>query len=185
MKILFMLFTLFILLVMEMLIGNMGFYIPLTWLGVFYFLTAKFNRNVLLVLSIAGALAVDLLLYNRLYIPNILIMVSVFYYSSKCDDIWRFSPWRGGIFAPVILWTGYILLFLAALPHTFFSWSNLFSGLAAMITFTPLVYLFLTLLIFVGDKMQKKMKFDSLFVANRQEQEVGIYRKNAKEHTNG
>ena len=85
MRIIFFFFTLFILLLAELSIGTIGIYLPLSWMGFFYFAAAKYSYKLIFPTGIIGSIAVDLILYHRLMLPD-LFMFSLTVYS-----VWRYS----------------------------------------------------------------------------------------------
>ena len=177
MRIIFFFFTLFILLLAELSIGTIGIYLPLSWMGFFYFAAAKYSYKLIFPTGIIGSIAVDLILYHRLMLPDLFMFSLTVYSVWRYSDILRKSPRLGGLFGIFAVFAGYILQFTSSLYVHNFSWSNFTDTAAVMITLLPFGYFIQIFIIILLDFMQKKMHFESSFVQIYKESSTTVYRR--------
>lgn len=177
MKIFFCIFILFILLLAELYIGTCGSYLPLTWMGYFYFFEADYVKKFLFPLGLTGVLLVDLLLFHRLFMPDFFIFAWIVYIGYKYRDFWRSSVVKGSFFAPLLLIAAYIFQFACSLLQTGFSLERLSADAAFMTLLLPIVFLLQMLLIKVLDFLQMKMRLEASFINIHSEPHRKIYRR--------
>ena len=177
MRIFFAVFVLFLLLIPELWIGSCGVYLPLAWMGFFYFDNAGYPRGFLLLTGMVGALTVDLVLFRRMFMPDIFLLFAVMFLAMRYREFWRGSIWRGGIFAFLLLPLSYIVQFLSALFFDSFSWGS-FSAMAAQMTaLSPVGFILLAGLAVLLDFIQKKMQLNSPFVVEKDNVSNAVYHK--------
>ena len=177
MRVIFFLFTLFVLLLAEFIIGTFGIYLPLAWMGFFYFAAAKYNYKLLFLTGILGSMITDTIIYHRLAMPDLFMFSVTMYTVWRYGDILRKSSRIGGLFGISAILSGYILQFAASLTAAGFSWSNFTDTAAVMVTALPFGYFIQMLIIILLDFMQKKMRFESSFVQENKKGNTTIYRR--------
>lgn len=177
MRILFFFFTLFILLLAELMIGTQGLYLPLAWMGYFYFFEVNYNRKLLFISGFAGALFADIILYQRILLPDVLILCAVIFTAWRYKEFWRKSIRCGSIFGIYIIIISYMIQFAASLWTQGFSWHALSDKAALMTALIPFGCLLQMFIIFICDTMQKKMKFEGSFVAENKDNNTILYRR--------
>ena len=177
MRVIFFLFTLFVLLLAEFIIGTFGIYLPLAWMGFFYFAAAKYSYKLLFPTGILGSMITDTIIYHRLAMPDLFMFSVTMYAVWRYGDILRKSFRYGGLFGVFAVFAGYVLQFAAALTVHDFSWSSFTDTAAIMVTALPFGYFIQMLIIILLDFMQKKMRFENSFVITDKENRPTIYRR--------
>lgn len=177
MRILFFFFTLFVLLLAELWLGSCGVYLPLYWMGFFYFAMAQYSYRLIVPTGIIMSFVIDFILFSRMALPDIFILCVVLYMVRYHRETLCKSFWTGGIFGIIGVISGYLLQFCAALWVHNFSWQSLTDTAAMMVTMVPFGYFMQVLIIFMFDELQKRMKFESSFVEIRKEKHTSIYRR--------
>ena len=177
MRIMFFFFTLFILLLAELSIGTAGIYLPLAWMGFFYFAAIKYSYKLIFPTGIIGSITVDLILYHRMLMPDLFMFSITMYTVWRYGDILRKSLRTGGLFGILVILAGYILQFAALPAVRNFSWSSFTDTAAIMVTALPFGYFIQMLIIMLLDFMQKKMRFENPFVQIHQENQTTVYRR--------
>lgn len=177
MRIFFCIFILFALLLIELYIGTSGIYLPLAWMGFFYFFEADYLKQILLPFALICILLVDLLLFHRILLPDFFIFVWLLYYGQKYKDFWRSSIIKGSFFAPVLLVFSYAMQFTASLLLTGFSVKRLSADAALMIALLPFAFLLQMLLIKTFDFLQMKMRLEVPFIVKHIAHHPRIYRR--------
>lgn len=180
MRIFFLIFILFLLYILELFIGNFGIYLPLAWLGFFYFDTARYHFRTLVGIGIAGVLLTDLILYARYFLPDGLLLIFVMFYSFRYREFWRGAAWRGAFFGPFLLIAAYVLQFAAVWFEHQLTVDEVLNITAMMITLLPIVYLIQFELIILLDFLQKKIKIEQAFVLTRNERDGIFYRRSSR-----
>lgn len=177
MKSLFFFFTIFILLLLELYLGTLTLYIPLMWMGFFYFAVCRYPAKLLLISGLILAIILDTVLYQRLWMPDIFIFAGIFYMSWRYRDFWSLSIWSGGVHGCCLMISAYTIQTLFAAFSHGFSGIELVNSASQMTALMPIAFLLQTMLIFVTDKIQKKLRFEKCFVADRMNDPISIYRR--------
>ena len=177
MRIFFCIFTLFSLLLIELYIGTYGIYLPLAWMGFFYFFEADYLKQFLLPFALIGVLLVDLLLFHRILLPDFFIFVWLLYYGQKHKDFWRSSIIRGSLFAPVLLVVAYTVQFVSSLLLVGFSVKRLSADAALMTALLPFAFLLQMRLIKIFDFLQMNMRLELPFIVKHIAHHPRIYRR--------
>lgn len=177
MKIIFLIFTMFIFYLAELYIGTAGIYFPFGWMAFFYFNNTNCNKTLLYVLGISGALIADTVLFERNSLPDIFILAAVIFLSHKYRNFWRSAIRHGALFAFILLPLGYLVQYAALILEHGFSLDGLTAALSQMTVLSPLAFALLAGVIFVLDALQKKFKSDQLFIESREKTQLNIYRR--------
>lgn len=180
MRIIFFLFIQFILLLAELAAGTAGVYLPLYWMGFFYFACAQYSAKLILPAGFAACFIIDLILFHRTLMPDLFMFLLLLYVRQRYSEILRRSEWYGGLFGICAIFAGYFLQFAAFFTGRDFSFTALINTAALMITAAPFGYLIQTMLIYLLDNMQKKMKFESSFVIQNKDNQSSIYRRSRR-----
>lgn len=180
MKIFFSFFILFILLVLELWAGTIGIYLPLAWMGFFYFFCAGFKKSFLFMCGLTGALICDLLLFHRILLPDVCLLILTIYFSWRYNEFWRKSILRGGIFAFILLPSAYIFQFISSLWTQNFSWQQLSDTAAHITALVPLCFCILCFEIYTLDILLKKLKLNTAFVVQFTENHFSLYHRGRK-----
>ena len=178
MRILFAVFTVFLLLIPELLLGTCGIYFPLAWMGFFYFNNAPYPGKFIKILGFSGALLVDSVLFHRVYLPDVLIFLFILFFSVRYREFWRGSVWHCGFFAFLLLPLSYGLQFISDGAANGFTWEQFAASAAQMTVLAPFGFMILVLLTAMLDMMQKKFKMNSAFVLANDDIKNAVYRKN-------
>ena len=176
MKTLFFFFTVFLLLLLELWIGTAGIYLPCLWMGFFYFAVCRYSMKLLFTAGVIFAILLDAVLLRRVWMPDIFICGINFYMAWRYRDFWQLSVWCGGFYGILLLLVSYIIQILLTSAVNGFSVIQLADWAAEMTALLPLGVLLLAFIIYLEDKMQKRLRFDSLFVADRQNS-FSLYRR--------
>lgn len=177
MKTLFFFFTIFVLLLFELWLGALSIYMPLLWMGFFYFAVSRYPFRLLLSSGFCAAILLDVILFQRIFCPDILIFGAVFYMSYFYRDFWSSSIWSGGINGCLLILAAYFVQFLFAAARHGFSLEFTVDTASQMTALLPIGFLIQTFLIFMLDKICKKLHFDKSFVVQRQNDPISIYRR--------
>ncbi len=180
MRVIFFLFVQFILLLAELAAGTAGIYLPLYWMGFFYFACARYSAKLILPLGFINCFIIDLVLFYRTLMPDLFMFLLLLYVRQRYSEFLRRSEWYGGLFGICAIFAGYFLQFASIFTMRDFSFTALINTAALMITAAPFGYLIQVMLIYFLDSMQKKMKFESSFVVQSKENQNSIYRRNRR-----
>lgn len=177
MKTLFFFFTVFILLLFELWLGTLTFYVPMMWMGFFYFAVCRYSFKMLMTAGVITAIIMDIVLYQRLWMPDFFIFCGVFYMAWRYRDFWYMSIWSGGVHGCWLVISAYVIQTLFSAFSHGFSVAGLVDSAAQMTALLPIGFLFQAFLIYGMDKIQKKLRFEKYFVAERQNDTINIYRR--------
>ena len=78
MKTFFTIFSLTVLAIIEIMIGNLGIFFPILSLGIIYFLPNN-NRLFMLILAVVAAIIIDIWIYHRIFPLNLLIYTALIF----------------------------------------------------------------------------------------------------------
>ena len=177
MKTLFFFFTIFLLLIFELWLGSLSLYMPFMWMGFFYFAICRYPSKLLTVTGVIAVILLDLILYRRLWLPDFFVAGTVCYLVWRFRNFWQQSIWSGGLAGILLVLFAYTIQFIACAFSHGFSVMHLTDSAAQMTALLPPGFLLQTFLIYIADKVQKKLRFEQFFVVDKQSNSISIYRR--------
>ena len=177
MKTLFFFFTIFLLLIFELWLGSLSVYMPFMWMGFFYFAICRYPSRLLTVTGVIAVILLDLILYRRLLLPDFFIGSTLCYLVWHYRNFWQQSIWNGGVAGILLVLFAYVIQFISVSFLHGFSVMHLTDTAAQMTALLPFGFLLQTFLIYSADKVQKKLRFELLFVEDKQSNSISIYRR--------
>ena len=178
MKILFFSTSIFVFMLLEFFIGTAGIYLPFCWMSFFYFSAAEYPRKVIIPGAFIAALLMDLILYRRIFLPDVVLCGFVIYMTLRYRGFWRVSIWHGGFAGLVIIITGYFIQYACSYIYYRYPLRELLQPAAMMVFLLPFGYMLEAGIIFVLEKLQKKLRLEVPFISVRNDSVLNICRKN-------
>lgn len=116
MKTFFTIFSLTVLAIIEIMIGNLGIFFPILSLGIIYFLPNN-NRLFMLILAVVAAIIIDIWIYHRIFPLNLLIYTALIFLQKPYRHIISKGLLVNSLFGGLI----FIIEYLLFLGINFFS----------------------------------------------------------------
>lgn len=165
MKSFFTTFTLTILLIIELLVGTVGVFYPITALGIFYFCQLN-NRVINLILAIGIGVILDLFLLNRSYCLNVIIYLAIVFWSEKHQSFLGRGLLINSFAGSIIFFFSNLIFFTVFMIKSGKLISNI-EIIFSLSFFSMIVgYISMMLLIMINDFIAKKLKISGFLREN-------------------